>query len=242
MQSFILAAEIHSNSRLCPDIARLSYHDTLERYLRLTRDDEAKGPSKKDCKSLTQRLFDTAAMKLFQGAHVRASGQIYMSKTDGNDHAKETRDMSDTRSGYKNTGANESAPLKGQNRVKEKPADASDHEWPSYPNASLPVNSSGFPTVPNDVDNRKSAEAKQLEKQSSAKESSEKLLNSGQSCKYSGRHTDDEQCLACQRKPQQCGHARTLQYMNCELIDDMRHLLSLEQSQGNLENHFKVCV
>lgn len=242
MQSFILAAEIHSKSRLCPDIARLSYHNTLEKYLRLTRDDEARGPSKKDCKSLTQRLFDTAAMKLFQSAHVQAIGQSYLSKTDENDHAKETRNVSETGSDYKNTSVTESTLSRRQNRSKEKPVDASDHEWPSHQNASLPIDSSGFPKVPNDVNKREWAEATQSETRSSATESSEKLLNSGESCRYIRRHADDEQCLACQRNPQQYGHARTLQYMNCELIDDIRHLLSLEQSQGNLENHFKVCV
>ena len=242
MQSFVLAADIHSKSRLCPDIARLSYHDVLEKYLTLIRDDEAKGPCKKDHKSLTQCLFDTAAVKLFQGAHMQISGQSHLFNTIGNDQSKEIRNPSNARGGYSTTNATELANSGSQNRSRKKSADASDHEWPSQPNASSPKNSLHFPVVPSDVMSRKQTEATQSEKRFCETHTSEKLLNSRKNCKPLGRYIDGEKCLTCQRMPQLYGHTRVLQYMDCQLVDDMRHLLSLEESQSNPESHLKVCI
>ena len=241
MQSFILVADVYSKTRLCPDIARLSYHETLEKYLKLIRDDEVKGPRKKDCKSLTQCLFDTAAMKLFQGAHMQTSGQGHLLNPNEDDQFKEIRHISGTRSDCSNTDATESANSRRRNRSKKRPAHVSDHEWPEQPKTPSPKDSLNFPAAPNDVMNRKQPESIRSEKRSCVKKPLEKLSRSRNNYISLGQHTDEERCLACQRKPQLYGHARVLQYMSCELVEDIRHLLSLEESQGNLENHFKVC-
>ena len=236
IQSFVLAEESILKARLCPDIARLSYHEILEKYSALIRDDELKGSGKKDCRSLTQNLFDTAAIKLFQASHSQEIREGDLSSLSRDIELRDNRSSYD----FTTTHAAERTPSRRQRNSNRELSRSMDQGVLEEPTAPSPNNSSRRIGSSYGIINGQEHCSPRPNQQARKTTSPEILPKCNGSNKASVQFGNNRECSTCQQKLQTYRHTEVLKYMDCELIDDIKHLLSREELHRGCYNRFKV--
>ena len=238
MQSFVLAEDKNLKERLCPNISCQSYDEILERYSDLIRASEREGCSKKDRKSFTQNLMDTAAVKLFQGTRLRGIPECGLSPSIS---SSRNGDIPGERSEY-DVDRHPRALSQRRCKSEQRSSPYVDQEALGEQIGLSCINSSRDASYGEGAGNGQEYDSSQSNDRCNENTIQETSEECGRSNETPAQITIIEQRSLCQRKLQTHHNLKVLEYLDCELVDNIKQLLSREESGRSIFNHFKVDV